>query len=890
MSKLKSNDYKSLFSYTESFSNSFSSIVNHLSGFEETTIKRLECIEQYLHLLPKFSQKGLLEKSEFDFAIVSNAVVNETLYLKDQDKVNYDYKNDKTDKNNKDKNDSIIKNNECFISKKNFTIVNNQLKLIANLSKSEKDILTIENEEPDDQSKRKNNYININNSSFSNKSHLDSENRDTVRKTNINENQEKEEKYEIEIKDYNKQELNIQKTNSKLNTISILEKDKEIENNKATKLASKNQIQNKGRNLDHQTSQTKYQYLEDQIDELRKNIKTHQSSIHRLTLSRDEEREDIEKYVNNKVNLTLIDVNEIKNIVDSYKNTIEDLKIKVMDFNIYDQIALNKDTGEADSGQLLALVKNLDQKTFKKFESYDTKIREVDSQIKKFHNDIITFPKNIEEIVKSIEVIKSNIQKNENFQIDLNKELEEKIVEVKNHLNELRENNILVENRLKNIENEVFDDNSQPNILNGPDSKSFSQMSLKKRNTNVEGLFEDQRFKTILKKVNDIEKQLNMFFNAGQLDQINEKIEAQKQKILVKADISELKDIREAFSSLVGQIEYLKDEIAVLSDTRKIFDDFNFLSKKVDNMANSLQILKQNDYNPIGKSKASTTNVDITKFVDYSTINDLRDHIKNEFKQYDYTIGNIKRLFEEINSVVLTKASNLDLKAAEDYFMAKLEESKALSIKRFSDRIETNKNFKYIDTLIKNLQDQLNKRMERGDNWLIAKKPVDSYTCASCEAFIGDLKEPDTGFKKGLKKLLPNIPEDKVFRSGAGYSKLLEMIGEGNNNNHSEFRNKKIIRDGLSKSQFKEDSGNNNTINALNSTMKNISKTNNRKENGINNTMINSIVSGGENSEGGIIINNNNNNSNNNGYILGNTNFINEDNNHIVKIVKKAKK
>jgi len=30
--------------------------------------------------------------------------------------------------------------------------------------------------------------------------------------------------------------------------------------------------------------------------------------------------------------------------------------------------------------------------------------------------------------------------------------------------------------------------------------------------------------------------------------------------------------------------------------------------------------------------------------------------------------------------------------------------------------------------------------MEKSENWLIAKKPLDGNSCASCESYIGDIK------------------------------------------------------------------------------------------------------------------------------------------------------
>ena len=48
------------------------------------------------------------------------------------------------------------------------------------------------------------------------------------------------------------------------------------------------------------------------------------------------------------------------------------------------------------------------------------------------------------------------------------------------------------------------------------------------------------------------------------------------------------------------------------------------------------------------------------------------------------------------------------------------------------------KNLKYIELQTKNLIEE-NKKIEKQDNWLLAKKPF-SHLCASCEAYIGDLK------------------------------------------------------------------------------------------------------------------------------------------------------
>ena len=37
--------------------------------------------------------------------------------------------------------------------------------------------------------------------------------------------------------------------------------------------------------------------------------------------------------------------------------------------------------------------------------------------------------------------------------------------------------------------------------------------------------------------------------------------------------------------------------------------------------------------------------------------------------------------------------------------------------------------------------EMFSKKNDKGDNWLIAKKPINGYTCASCEQYLGDLHD-----------------------------------------------------------------------------------------------------------------------------------------------------
>ena len=76
-----------------------------------------------------------------------------------------------------------------------------------------------------------------------------------------------------------------------------------------------------------------------------------------------------------------------------------------------------------------------------------------------------------------------------------------------------------------------------------------------------------------------------------------------------------------------------------------------------------------------------------------------------------------------------------------DFFILKFEEIKIGSAKKFADKNEVTKNIKYLDTQVKHILDVYVKKIEKGDNWLLAKKPIGGQYCASCENYIGDLHE-----------------------------------------------------------------------------------------------------------------------------------------------------
>ena len=121
----------------------------------------------------------------------------------------------------------------------------------------------------------------------------------------------------------------------------------------------------------------------------------------------------------------------------------------------------------------------------------------------------------------------------------------------------------------------------------------------------------------------------------------------------------------------------------------------------------------------------------------------------------------------------MNKASGEDMKTFEGVINNKLEEMKFLCVRKFSDKVEMNKNFKYIDAQIKHLISVIMKKNEKNESWLLAKKLIGGHICASCEAYIGDLKDKDDFL---VWNKYPNREKEKNYRMGNGFSHMLNML------------------------------------------------------------------------------------------------------------------
>ena len=85
--------------------------------------------------------------------------------------------------------------------------------------------------------------------------------------------------------------------------------------------------------------------------------------------------------------------------------------------------------------------------------------------------------------------------------------------------------------------------------------------------------------------------------------------------------------------------------------------------------------------------------------------------------------------------------------------------------------------------------------MEKGDNWLLSKKPISNNLCASCESYLGDLNDTNEDNKIYVpwNKYPVKDSNDKLYRLGQGYSNMFQIIQTTENDNKTDRKNNNVF-------------------------------------------------------------------------------------------------
>ena len=480
-------------------------------------------------------------------------------------------------------------------------------------------------------------------------------------------------------------------------------------------------------------------------------------------------------------------MDDIESKLDDFDKRINDININTntntpqQEMNMADLLKANDITGDIDGEENNKVVINL----ITKLESrMNNKMKMNDERLSKMEQNNYKSQKEIQNIKNAQDLNKRNInmlkQSNENMITNM-KMLESKIknkgAEIEQRFElEQKETKIIKKESIKEIK-----EKENASILESPKKdekeRKDSYISESRKTEPQFDLENNEKIKEIISKLSDLETSVKKIPNQLGIEQIKLDVNTVKSAIRNFALINDLKESKEKEEDIQKQLNFLKEQFedfisnnADHEDLQNVKRKMELLNSKAHELEENYQLLS-NRLNIDNKNKTSVTSTD--KYLETIIFDNFKSQIIKEFSSVNDNFTHLRRLVDNILESLKNKPSYRDIKALEEEIMLKYEELKVASNKKFAERIETTKNFKYLDTQIKNILQIYIKKEKRSENWILAKKPITNL-CASCEAYIGELK--DNNSYQPWNKYPLKDPNDKVYRLGNGFSKMLQMV------------------------------------------------------------------------------------------------------------------
>ena len=628
----------------------------------------------------------------------------------------------------------------------------NNFETEENMDVNEKDIT--DNEEED------NSNINPKQSEITNlkKENVDSELKD--KKDNDNE-KENDNKNRTDNNKQNRQnELNKQNENTSSGD----------KNNSTSSDKNSSNIKNVGLSLDLIKNMSKtIKQNKEKISFLDKEIKALKKELNE---SKNKDNDNDNDYDSASINKK---INELNDKISELEDKLENCEVKCTNFDV---MTMFKDSGDGSIDATKVMVKALEEKVFKKIEMVEnrTKNKVLDNS---YIND------KLELVINKIEKDRQNIEKLFNL-TGRNKEL---IDELKNEMNEksntIKNNEESIEKLKKKLSDAKEKLNKKINEINDKINNHSNDIEELKNNISGSHLFKlglgdsqvdkeiidniNLKINDLRKKVNDMENSMKLYFENNQFDDLDTQIKNMKVILDKKITKDDLKDLYNLHLSDLDEINDSNNKIYTLNEQLKDSNsNIQGIIKKLDNLSTNLSLLQAYQNSGANIPTSNQPIIDFSKFVDNQKLTDTIKPIVKEMEKMFQEVYSLRRELSDVQNLNkdLVKQTNLD--KLEERLIEKINELKTIFNKKFLDKAEHYKTVKNLEAQIK-VQVEENKK--DADGWIMAKRPLKCFNCATCESNIKNVT-PTSDYLPWNKY----PPGDRIYRMGQGFSHMLQMM------------------------------------------------------------------------------------------------------------------
>ena len=544
----------------------------------------------------------------------------------------------------------------------------------------------------------------------------------------------------------------------------------------------KNQDNEDNENFDVSANSARIFDLENKMSSIEKKLKNLEllNKVNKFTGKGDDNSDDIQLM---KIELTNLSDSNKKLIQENLdmKKQLENINVKLQDINIYDLFkGLNVSDGSIDVAK--GLIMNLETKVFKK-------IGFMDERDKKLNFDFLELKNNVQNVINKNGIISHNMDNiKKNF-----KELGDLVGSNSTETSTMINN---VESKMNGLYKDI--------IFKFEEEKNYTDLNIKKlhdkfanlekindanlnpseikKNNNIEFSEENLEFiEKMAKKINVIESKINSILEESRNFATKDDLIKIEKDLIKKVNNKEFLELKDKYNLQSAKINNLDDNTERLQDlSEKINSDLIFQMKRLESLTSNIISLRSQVEDILKREKEKV--IDLSKYLDKYSFNKYLKSLQPEKIKLDANFEELRNLINNISNSLTNKCNADDLKLFEDIMNSKFEEFKLVNIRKFADKIDTNRSMKYLDSQIRHIIEVYIKRMDKNDSWLIAKKPMGGFSCASCESYIGDLKNKESYMPWNK---YPQREKDQNYRVGNGFSRMLNMLNIEIKNNEN---------------------------------------------------------------------------------------------------------
>ena len=472
---------------------------------------------------------------------------------------------------------------------------------------------------------------------------------------------------------------------------------------------------------------------------------------------------DLFKKENKKETQTIKNKNkeQSKKITD-IENMINDIQKKNEDENnIVAVFGDNDEPGNVETDKVKVWIKNLEQKITKKIEFSDKRTKNNENSL----NDLKDEINDIKNKLDNFELMISSNKKKEDEEKKVN-------MDVPENKKDMFDNYVTKEefDKFKNELNQKSEDNDK-NILETPikntneKENKFDESIIHKLGNMYHNLKE-----SVSKSIDNNEKYVKNQIKKLEIDVIKNDIEKLRNDLNTKLNQDNLNNINLKFEDLENVSENLR---TIVDDSKKdirvINDKYSKLFKYLETIRGQvLTLLEQEDAQ--NKKSKDEINLDLSALLTREEFFENKEKMNKKIDKILTKESDNYRMIQEIYKKLNNFVTETELQNLEQYFLNLLNETKIKIAKNYIDKTELQKNIKFLDIRIKQLEESSSKENE---NWLLAKKPINGFLCASCEAYIGDLKSNDD---IATWNRLADRKGKRNYRIGHGFSTMLIIV------------------------------------------------------------------------------------------------------------------